>query len=662
VLAALASCFAGAFSLAAPAHAVTFQDIASGGPLTHVYVGDELSCQVAHAADSALQFFPPSTIPGDCGTFLAVNGADLYAPDFGAHGGSATGGLGSYTPFTPVSQTPVTGDGSAANPFKVVTRADAGSSGLQLTQTDSYVAGQESYSTQVVVRNAGAAPQSILLYRAADCFLQGSDVGFGFTQPDGTVGCSANANNSPAGRIEAWSPTTPGSHFFESGFGTVWSTIGSKSQFPDTCRCAESIDNGAGLSWSASVAPGGDATFTHNTVFSPTGQTGAQPPPPPPPPPPSAALSISDVTVTEGDAGERAATFTVSLSEATAESVAVRVITANGSALAPSDYVFFTNLLVLEPGQRSRQFSVRVPGDSVYEADEVFYAELSRPENARIADAQGIATIVNDDPVEPGESPAVSSDVDLDGVQDVSDNCAGVPNTAQQDVDRDGLGDACDESNGALPPVAGKSVVLRVLFGPVYIRYLPGQAPNGFAKLAQAPPADGARPGFVELRGAASVPIGATVDTEEGRVALTSAADLRGRTQRAEFYGGLFSISQKRETRPTTDVRVKSSGYRASCSSRSRAAGARAAQRSRRLGRIYGRGRGRFRTRGRFSAATVRGTTWLHEERCSGTYTRVRVGRVAVFDRTRRAFVTVRAGRSYLARASRAALKRLGLD
>src|SRR6266487_6933791 len=48
---------------ATDAPAVTpFVDIASAGPLIHVYLGNELSCQVAHMLDgTTLEFFPPFT-------------------------------------------------------------------------------------------------------------------------------------------------------------------------------------------------------------------------------------------------------------------------------------------------------------------------------------------------------------------------------------------------------------------------------------------------------------------------------------------------------------------------------------------------------------------------------------------------------------------------
>jgi hypothetical protein len=75
------------------------------------------------------------------------------------------------------------------------------------------------------------------------------------------------------------------------------------------------------------------------------------------------------------------------------------------------------------------------------------------------------------------------------------------------------------------------------------------------------------------------------------------------------------------------------------------------------LGRLWGNGKGRFRTNGRYSSATVRGTIWLVEDRCEGTLTKVRRGTVQVRDFKRRKTVTVKAGHSYLARAQRAAAK-----
>jgi hypothetical protein len=75
--------------------------------------------------------------------------------------------------------------------------------------------------------------------------------------------------------------------------------------------------------------------------------------------------------------------------------------------------------------------------------------------------------------------------------------------------------------------------------------------------------------------------------------------------------------------------------------------GARASAR-RRGGRLWGRGKGRFRTKGRYGAGTVRGTHWLTENTCQGTLYRVVRGVVNVLDDTLGRTFAVGPGSSYL--------------
>jgi hypothetical protein len=266
--------------LASAAQAQTpYKDIASSGPLTHVYLGNELSCQVAHTGDAALELFPSSSIPGSCGTFV-FRGDTLFAPDFANHSGSATGNLGTYVPWNPSSQTDVSGAGTTASPYKVTTVVGAPNTGLRITQVDSYVVGQESYRTEITVANQGGANESGVLYRAGDCFLQGNDVGYGFIDTtNAAAGCSVNASNNPPARIEQWFPITGGNQYLEAGYSDVWSAIGTHQPFGNTCACNDLLDNGAGISWTFTVGPGGSQTFAHYTTFSPQGVAGPPPPP-----------------------------------------------------------------------------------------------------------------------------------------------------------------------------------------------------------------------------------------------------------------------------------------------------------------------------------------------------------------------------------------------
>jgi hypothetical protein len=69
--------------------------------------------------------------------------------------------------------------------------------------------------------------------------------------------------------------------------------------------------------------------------------------------------------------------------------------------------------------------------------------------------------------------------------------------------------------------------------------------------------------------------------------------------------------------------------------------------------RLWGNGKGRFRTRGRHSIATVRGTIWLQQDTCNTTTTVVRRGTVVVKDLAKHKNVTVKAGHRYVAHARR---------
>ena len=84
------------------------------------------------------------------------------------------------------------------------------------------------------------------------------------------------------------------------------------------------------------------------------------------------------------------------------------------------------------------------------------------------------------------------------------------------------------------------------------------------------------------------------------------------------------------------------------------AAGARGRARSSRkktIRKLSGNAKGKFRTKGKHSSATVRGTKWTVTDRCDGTLTKVKRGKVTVRDFRRRRNVVVKAGKSYLARA-----------
>jgi hypothetical protein len=121
------------------------------------------------------------------------------------------------------------------------------------------------------------------------------------------------------------------------------------------------------------------------------------------------AMSIGNVSVTEGNAGITSAVFTVSLSAASGQTVSVAYATANGTATAPGDYTTTSGTLTFAPGSTSQTVVVPVTGDNLDENDETFQVNLSNPTNATVAGAQGTGTIANDD-----LSPSISiADVSL---------------------------------------------------------------------------------------------------------------------------------------------------------------------------------------------------------------------------------------------------------
>jgi CSLREA domain-containing protein len=168
------------------------------------------------------------------------------------------------------------------------------------------------------------------------------------------------------------------------------------------------------------------------------------------------------------------------------------------------------------------------------------------------------------------------------------------------------------------PPEAGKTVNVSEARGRVRVK-LPGSDE------------------FFELEDAQQVPVGSTFDTSKGRVNLQAAG-----SQRAWFYQGVFKLGQTRGAKPLSTLSLTG---KLTCG---RGANIAAKNRKRRL---WGDGKGKFRTKGKHSAATVVGTRWLVEDRCNGTLTRVTKGRVRVRDFRARRTVVVKAGKRYFARA-----------
>jgi large repetitive protein len=108
-------------------------------------------------------------------------------------------------------------------------------------------------------------------------------------------------------------------------------------------------------------------------------------------------LSINDATVTEGNSGTVFAVFTVTLSPASGQPVAVNYATANATATAPADYTAAASTLNFAAGETTKTVSVLVNGDGTDEPNETFHLNLGGAVNASISDGQGVGTINDDD-------------------------------------------------------------------------------------------------------------------------------------------------------------------------------------------------------------------------------------------------------------------------
>jgi hypothetical protein len=176
----------------------------------------------------------------------------------------------------------------------------------------------------------------------------------------------------------------------------------------------------------------------------------------------------------------------------------------------------------------------------------------------------------------------------------------------------------------AAVPTVGKFVGAAVVEDPVFIRVPKSKT-------------------FVQLRIGDVIPVGSIVDVTRGRVRITSALPSGGK-QSSDFFEGVFKVTQAKTG--LTDLTLRGGSFR-NCPRASRARLAKV----RSVRHLWGSGSGKFRTKGRFAAASLRGTDWLTDDRCDGTLIRVRKGRVSVRDLVRRKTVVLGAGQRYLAKA-----------
>jgi hypothetical protein len=204
---------------------------------------DDLSCTLTTVEDGAHEFYTDGSSNDACGTFLAVGG-QLYGPTTIPAGNN----LGGYAQWTPVSQSD-SGDGSPGNPYTAVTTVTAGDTGIQLTQTDRWLASGAVLETTYSLTSRDGDTQQVVLYRAADCYVGDSDNGTGtYDEAGQSVGC-LHDNGDGTAIDQALVPIVGSAQSAEGVYNDIWAAVGSQAPLTGGAVTDPDYDNGEATSW-----------------------------------------------------------------------------------------------------------------------------------------------------------------------------------------------------------------------------------------------------------------------------------------------------------------------------------------------------------------------------------------------------------------------------
>jgi hypothetical protein len=270
-----------------------------GSPLT-VSVGQLGQCQSSYEG-SGDNYFPPDSNVGDCGFFLAfpASGAGqppaLQGTTWGFNGTAGPHGLDLYTAM---SQSPITGSGTEADPYTEVTvfklfdseeREDA-----FVTDTTTYVNGATQFTSTYDVKNTTTGPIYFRAIYAGDLYVGGDDFGpsvfeagpprfVGGQNPEnGAIGGFLEAGELPWSSFEegCWNATLeetegrcPGAGPSDGG---IWHTVETTAEEPrafNELTESTAVDNGVGVEWDqlreAGLPAGQEQAFKIVNVYRP---------------------------------------------------------------------------------------------------------------------------------------------------------------------------------------------------------------------------------------------------------------------------------------------------------------------------------------------------------------------------------------------------------
>jgi hypothetical protein len=224
-----------------------------------IWAADNGQLQVNRAG--AGQVYHPSFVPPHAnnfnGMYIAV-GSTMYGAN------SAVASF-AHTTFTVVSQGAITGAGTSASPWQVQTVYSAGTTGVQVTLTTSYVLPQQWLYEEVSLSVPVGNTQTIKYYHLIDTFLGGSDAGPALVSP--STGVPSTVGVSQPGILEAFeAPSLPWTHWYSAQYSAMFGQIASGADLLDTVDTNPATDNGIGVEWNLGSAAGTRA-FKYKLTF-----------------------------------------------------------------------------------------------------------------------------------------------------------------------------------------------------------------------------------------------------------------------------------------------------------------------------------------------------------------------------------------------------------
>jgi hypothetical protein len=269
------------------------------------------------------------------------------------------------------------------------------------------------------ILNNDVAQPHITMTAVTSAVTEGGTIQYLFTRTGGDLSSSFSFNwdyNPPLPSGAA----TPGADFIEPATKTITFAAGQTQATLNFVTIADGVYEGTSPSLPSTEAfaitfvPG---AYTFTVVSNIATIVDGDPPPPPPP-----TISISDVqaveqftqigysnnpynggTTANPNGGFFPIDFTVTLSAPSSLPVTVNFTTPEGFVLDPGvatpgqDYIVTNGTITFAPGQTTATIRVWGADDFTPEVTETFTVTLSSPNNATIADGQGVGTIIDND-------------------------------------------------------------------------------------------------------------------------------------------------------------------------------------------------------------------------------------------------------------------------